>query len=266
MEILGYCGALLVGLSLGIFGAGGSIITIPVLIYLFRIEALHATTYSFFIVGVTALTGAAQHIRRGTVKVMPALYFAVAGMLSIWLIRRFLINLIPDTLFSLGDIPVTKDVFIFIFFSLVMAAAGISMIRSKHQPVEGKAVAHPSPPFLIALGFATGIIIAFAGVGGGFLITPALVMFARLPVKTAIGTSLCVISLNSLVGFLSSIQLHEDMDWLFLVYFISVTIVGILIGSAISKRINSVRLKIIFGWVILAMSVFIILNELYLST
>ena len=266
MEIFGYLGALLVGLSLGIFGAGGSIITIPVLIYCFRVEPLHATTYSFFIVGSTALIGAVRHIAKGTVKVMPALYFAVSGIIVIYLIRTFVIQFIPEVLFTIHNTAITKELMILLFFAVVMTLAGISMIRSESNPSRVP-VASDLTTFLSLsmLGLAVGIVIAFAGVGGGFLITPALVLFARLPVKTAIGTSLCIICINSFVGFFSSFHLHSDIDWQFLFVFISITAAGILMGAFVSKKINSEKLRRVFGWFVLLMGIFIILNELFLN-
>lgn len=266
MVVFGYLGALLVGLSLGILGAGGSIIAIPVLIYLFKIDPILATTYSFFIVGSVALTGSIQHIRKGQVKLMPALYFAVSGVISIYLIRTYILKLIPEVLFMIGTVTITKEIGILIFFSIVMAFAGISMIRSAggNRSVRSETGA-PGFMYLILLGFGVGIIIAIAGVGGGFLITPALILFARLPVKTAIGTSLCIISLNSFVGFFSSLHLHPDIDWQFLFLFIAVTLTGLFAGGKFAGRLNADKLKVIFGWFVLAMSIFMIINELYLK-
>lgn len=266
MEIFGYLGALLVGLSLGILGAGGSIIAIPVLIYLFKIEPLQATTYSFFIIGSTALIGAVQHIRERTVQIWPALYFAISGVISIYSIRTFIIPLIPENLFSIDGIIITKSIFILIFFAIIMAISGVSMILSGRAKTKEDVNARmPSLPYLMLFGFGVGIIIAFAGVGGGFLITPALILFARLPIKKAIGTSLCIISLNSFVGFFSSLQLHQVIHWKFLLFFILVTATGILAGSYFAKRVNNLKLKILFGWFVLFMAVFMIVNEFYLK-
>jgi uncharacterized membrane protein YfcA len=266
MELLGYLGALLVGLSLGILGAGGSIIAIPVLIYLFKIEPLQATTYSFFIIGSTALIGAVQHIRERTVQIWPALYFAISGVISIYSIRTFIIPLIPENLFSIDGIIITKNIFILIFFAIIMAISGVSMILSgRAREPEDENARMPSLPYLMLFGLGVGIIIAFAGVGGGFLITPTLILFARLPIKKAIGTSLCIISLNSFVGFFSSLQLHPEIHWKFLLVFILVTTTGILGGAYFANRVNNVKLKIIFGWFVLLMAVFIIVNEFYLK-
>lgn len=266
MELLGYLGALLVGLSLGILGAGGSIIAIPVLIYLFKIEPLQATTYSFFIIGFTALIGAVQHIRERTVQIWPALYFAISGVISIYVIRTYIIPLIPENLFTIGDVLVTKNIFILIFFSIIMSLSGISMILSgRTKQPENENARMPSVFYLILFGMGVGIIIAFAGVGGGFLITPALILFARVPIKKAIGTSLCIISLNSFVGFVSSIKLHQVIHWNFLFFFILVTTAGILGGNYFAKRVNNGKLKIIFGWFVLVMAIFMLVNEFYIK-
>jgi uncharacterized protein len=263
MAYLGYLGALLVGITLGTLGAGGSIITIPILIYLFKIEPIYATTYAFFIVGFTACIASVENIRKGAVQVWPALYFAIPGALSIYIIRQYVIKLIPDEIFSLHGVLITKDILILIFFSIIMICAGISMLRKEEiKSYSDKNVSNTNLSFLIILGFIVGIIIAFAGVGGGFIITPALIIFARLPIKKAIGTSLCIISINSFVGFFSSFHLHDSIDWQFLFTFVSITAIGILIGSAVSKKIENTRLKKIFGWFILCMGLYIILNEL----
>lgn len=265
MEILGYFCAVLVGLSLGVLGAGGSILTIPTLIYFFHVDPVHATTYSFFIVGATALIGAIQNVRRGTVQLMPALYFAITGSAVIYFIRNFLIERIPENILSAGDITVTKSIFILIFFSIVMFAAGISMILQREHESSKAGRQKNSILSLMLLGISIGTIIAFAGVGGGFLITPALTLFAGLDVKKAIGTSLCIISLNSFTGFFSSLHLHEQLNWAFLFAFIACTGVGIFTGMLISKKINSTKMKRIFGWFLVFMSVCMLVNELLLK-
>lgn len=265
IEIVGYVCAVVVGLSLGVLGAGGSILTIPILIYLFHIEPLHATTYSFFIVGFTALIGTIQNIRKGTVQISPALYFAATGSITIYLVRNYLLNLLPETLFILKNITITKDIFILCFFSLVMAVAGLSMILQKNKPEPENTLHDIHIPTLILLGIIVGIVIAFAGVGGGFLITPALSLFAGLNMKKAIGTSLCIVCINSFVGFFSSLNLHEEMNWQFLISFVACTAVGILAGTVISKGIESTKLKKSFGWFVLLMSFYILTKELILE-
>ncbi|MFN0276316.1 MAG: sulfite exporter TauE/SafE family protein [Chitinophagales bacterium] len=266
MELIGYICAVIVGVSLGVLGAGGSILTIPILIYLFKIDPLHATTYAFFIVGTTALVGAIENIRKGNVQIMPAIYFAITGSIVIYIIRNYVLHNIPDVLFSVYNIIITKDIFILLFFAVVMAIAGISMILQSRRNVSGeKTLSHVSVPKLIALGFLVGVIVAFAGVGGGFLITPALTLFAGQNIKKAIGTSLCIISLNSFTGFFSSFHLHDGTDWGFLFLFVLLTGAGVFAGMYITRRIDSMKMKRIFGWFVLAMSVFILAKELFLK-
>lgn len=266
MEIVGYICAMLVGVSLGMLGAGGSILTIPILIYFFHIDPLHATTYSFFIVGFTAFFGAAKNVRNGTVQLMPAVYFAVTGGIVIFLVRNYLLDAIPEILFSFQDVSITKDLFILLFFSVIMIVSGISMIMQASKNIASENSLHDvSILKLILLGFLVGFVIAFAGVGGGFLITPALIVFAGLNVKKAIGTSLCIISLNSFTGFFSSLHLHEDMNWNLLFLFVLLAAVGVFIGMYLSKGIENRKMKKIFGGFILAVGIFILLKELILE-
>lgn len=266
MVYLGYLGALLVGLTLGLMGAGGSIIAVPAVHYFFGIDMVDATTYAFFIVGITALIGAERNIRKGYVSPVPALYFALPSVAAVYLVRTVIIPAIPETLFSIGHFTFTKDLFILVFFAVLMSAAGISMLIS---PDRGDA-AHredaekrPNFAYLAVLGGGVGLALGFAGVGGGFLITPALIMLARLPVKKAIGTSLCIISLNSFVGFFSSLKMVSHIDWGFIGLFVLLTIIGILVGNFWAGRIRSILLKRIFGWFVLMMGVYIIFSALY---
>jgi hypothetical protein len=266
MEFIGYACAIIVGISLGVLGAGGSILTIPTLLYLFNIDPLHATTYSFFIVGSTALIGAIQHIKKGEVQVMPALYFAATGGIVIYSIRNYLLESIPENVFSINTLIITKDDLILYFFSIIMTIAGISMMqKAAKQDARNYTLQEINILKLILLGLVVGIIIAFAGVGGGFLITPTLTLFGGLQVKKAIGTSLCIISLNSFTGFFSSLHMHDDIHWTFLFLFVTLAIGGVFAGMYIARGIDSRKMKRFFGALVAAIGIFILLKELFLK-
>ncbi|MCU0354717.1 MAG: sulfite exporter TauE/SafE family protein [Cytophagales bacterium] len=263
MEIIGYVGALLMGLSLGLIGGGGSILTVPILVYLFLLDGVTATSYSLFIVGVTSLFGSASHFRQGNVHVRAVLLFGLPSLVSVYLTRHFVVPLIPETLFVIGDFTLTKSVFLLVLFAVVMLLASWSMIRL--QPAshaEASAALTVKPAALLPEGLLVGCLTGLLGAGGGFLIVPALVMAARLGIKQAIGTSLVIISLNALVGFAGSLHWENRIDWPFLAVFSAVSLAGTLLGSWLSSRISGAKLKPAFGWFVLAMGVYILVREL----
>lgn len=263
MEIPGYIGALLMGLSLGLIGGGGSILTVPILVYLFSIDAVLATAYSLFIVGLTSLVGSFSHMRLGNIHWRTAMVFGVPSILAVYATRAWLVPALPDPLFSVGGTAVTKALGMLIFFALLMVAAAYSMIR-KQRPgsdEQGGAVKF-NYPLILAEGLVVGTITGLVGAGGGFLIIPALVLLAKLPMKQAVGTSLMIIAAKSLIGFIGDLKGNEVIDWNFLVLFSGIAIVGIIAGSLLSKRIPNEKLKPAFGWFVLIMGIYIIGREL----
>lgn len=266
MEILGYLGALLVGMTLGMFGAGGSILTLPVLYYLFGIDTSLATAYSLFIVGSTALVGSVPNMRRKTISYRTAIIFSIPSLTAVYLTRAFLLPAIPEHLFTLGSFSMTKDIALLVLFAIIMILAAISMIRHRKVPDH----AHdPGSKFnygmILAEGAIVGVVTGLVGAGGGFLIIPALVLFARLPMKMAIGTSLLIIAIKSLLGFVGDIQSGQPIDWPFMLIFTAVTIAGILIGSALGRLFDAQKQKGAFGWFVLIMGVVILIEEFILE-
>jgi uncharacterized membrane protein YfcA len=263
MEIAGYLAAVLIGVSLGLIGGGGSILTVPVLVYLFAIEPVLATAYSLFIVGSTALVGGIQSVIKKRVSHKTAFVFAVPAFIAVYLTRRYLMPIIPDELFHIGSYMLSKDVAIMLFFALIMVAAAISMIRNKRkeEPCDN---CEPefNFPMIILEGLVVGVLTGLVGAGGGFLIIPALVLFAKLPMKMAVGTSLLIIAAKSLIGFLGDIGSNLAIDWPFLLTITGIAIGGIFIGSYLTKFINGAKLKAGFGWFVLVMAAYIIVNEL----
>ena len=260
--ILGYAAAILIGVSLGLIGGGGSILTVPVLVYILHIDPVLATAYSLFVVGTTSLVGAGNYMKSGLVDYKTAVVFAIPSFIAVFLTRKFLVPWLPDPLFSMGDVEVSKSVGIMVFFALIMLAASYSMIKEKKKSGqdENGEVKFNIP--LIALeGSVVGVITGIVGAGGGFLIIPALVLLARLPMKLAVGTSLLIIAAKSLIGFLGDVS-TQTIDWQMLLIFTGLSVIGIFIGSALSKKINDKALKKGFGWFVLVMGIYIIGKEL----
>jgi uncharacterized membrane protein YfcA len=260
--IIGFSAAILIGVSLGLIGGGGSILTVPVLVYILGVDPVLATAYSLFVVGSTSLVGAGTYMKKGLVNYKTALVFAIPSFIAVFLTRKFLVPALPDPLFTVGEAIITKNIGIMVFFALIMLAASFSMIRGKKG---GDAADEEEVKFnfpMIALeGSVVGVITGIVGAGGGFLIIPALVILAKLPMKMAVGTSLLIIAAKSLIGFLGDLS-SQTIDWQMLLIFTSLSIVGIFIGSALSKKINEKILKTGFGWFVLVMGIYIITKEL----
>jgi uncharacterized membrane protein YfcA len=261
IEIFGYVGALFIGLVLGLIGGGGSILTVPILVYALTLNPVVATAYSLFVVGATSLVGAIKNIMKGMVDFKTAIIFAIPAFIAVYLTRAYLISAIPDELFTVGDFIVTKNLAIMLFFASIMLLASASMIRNKRKEIEEDAVITYNYPLIIIEGFVVGVITGIVGAGGGFLIIPALVLLAKLPMKKAVATSLFIIAIKSLIGFLGDVQ-NLDIDWTFLLSFTSISVVGIFIGIWLNKFINGKKLKKAFGWFVLIMGIYIIYKEL----
>jgi len=261
MEIAGYIASLFIGISLGLIGGGGSILTVPVLVYLFSVSPTLAISYSLFIVGFTSLVGAFNNYRKGFMSFRTVLLFGSSSITTVFLTRKFIIPKLPDVFFRIGSFTVTHALFVMVVFSLLMIAASFSMIRTSHV----RAVTNRShqPRVLVFYGLLIGLVTGFLGAGGGFLLIPALVIIMGLPMKHAIGTSLLIIALNSLVGFVGDLGLHE-IRWTFLLMITAIAVSGIFIGGYFSQQVNSEKLKKGFGWFVLAMGIYIILKEVLL--
>lgn len=260
--VIGFAAAVLIGISLGLIGGGGSILTVPVLVYILGVNPVLATAYSLFVVGATSLVGAGTYMKKGLVNYKTAIVFAIPSFIAVFLTRKFLVPALPDPLFTIGESAITKNIGIMVFFALIMLAASYSMIRNKKcvDCDENEEIKYNFP--MIALeGSIVGVITGIVGAGGGFLIIPALVLLARLPMKMAVGTSLLIIAAKSLIGFLGDLS-TQTIDWQMLLIFTGLSVIGIFIGSALSKKINEKILKKGFGWFVLIMGIYIISKEL----
>lgn len=261
IEILGYFGALVIGIVLGLIGGGGSIITLPILVYLFYINPVTATAYSLFVVGVSALVGTIRNIQKGLVDFKTGLVFAFPAFIAVYVTRKFIVPSIPERLFSVNNFEVTKNIAIMIFFAIIMLLASISMIKNRDVPNISKPQMLFNYPIIIIEGLVVGLLTGIVGAGGGFLIIPALVLVANLPMKKAVATSLLIIAIKSLIGFIGDIE-TLNINWSFLLGFTAISVIGIFFGVYLSNFIEGKKLKKVFGWFVLIMGIFIIFREL----
>lgn len=260
-SFFGYIGALCIGLILGLTGGGGSILTVPVLVYLLGIPPVTATAYSLFIVGTTSGFGAIRNYFNGLVAVKTAFLFAIPSFIAVFLTRRFVVPALPDTILKTDYFTLSKDTFLMGFFAVIMFLAALAMLRKKAVCNETVSE-NTNTNFLILIPqvFLIGMVIGLVGAGGGFLIIPSLVFFAKLPMKKAVGTSLLIIAINSLIGFTGDLK-NLDADWNFLLTFSLVSVFGIFAGIYLNRFVNETQLKKGFGWFVLLMAVYILLKE-----
>lgn len=260
IEVLVFACALAMGVILGITGGGGSILTVPVLVYIVGLNPITATAYSLFIVGITSAFGTFQNYKKGFVDVKTALFFAAPSLVAIFLTRKYVVPALPEILYNNDHFPITRDFFLMTLFATVMLMASSAMLRGKKLPE--KPTTTPNIYLTIFKIFGIGILIGLIGAGGGFLIIPALYYVARLPMRNAIGTSLFIIAINSLIGFTGDIS-NIQIDWIFLLKFSSMSIAGIFIGVYVSKYLDESKLKKIFGFFVLCMALTILAREIF---
>jgi uncharacterized membrane protein YfcA len=266
MLLLGFFFAAIVGISLGLIGSGGSILTVPILVYIMGVEPVTATAYSLFIVGATALVGGIQSAKHKRVDFKTVLIFGIPSIAAVYATRMWLMPIIPAELFSIGPLAITKPLALMLLFAIVMILTSVSMIRpGKQKNVDESAALVYNYPMILMEGTFVGVLTGLIGAGGGFLIIPALVLLARMPMKLAVGTSLFIIAAKSLIGFTGDLQGKLVIDWKLLAAFTGFAIAGIFIGIALSKKIAGDKLKKGFGWFVLTMGIYIIVKELFFS-
>ncbi|KIA89306.1 sulfite exporter TauE/SafE family protein [Kaistella jeonii] len=261
MELLGYFSAIVIGLVLGLIGGGGSILSVPIFVYIFGYDVVTATALSLFVVGVTSLVGSAGFIKQKQIDFKTAFVFGIPSILGVLFSRRLILPNLPPIIINRWGITLTKDMFLLLLFSVLMLIASYKMIRKSERP-RLRNFEETNYTLLISQGLLVGIITGLIGAGGGFLIVPALVMLLGLNMKKAVATSLFIIAMNSIFGFLSTLQM-VNQDWGFLLKFGALAIVGIFIGVLVAKQIDGRKLKPLFGWVVLVMGLFIIFKEIF---
>jgi uncharacterized membrane protein YfcA len=264
MEIAGYILATIVGISLGLIGSGGSILTVPILVYIMSVNPVLATAYSLFIVGSTALVGGVQSALQKRVDFKTVLIFGIPSIAAVYATRMWLVPVIPKELFTLGSFVITKPIALMLLFAVVMIFASVSMIRpGKNKEEDENTSLSYNYPMILLEGAVVGMLTGLVGAGGGFLIIPALVLLARMPMKLAVGTSLFIIAAKSLIGFIGDLQGSEVIDWKLLGSFTAFSVIGIFIGIVLSKKIPGDKLKKAFGWFVLVMGIYIIVKEIF---
>ena len=263
MEFTGYFASILIGISLGLIGGGGSILTVPVLVYLFTVDTVLATTYSLFIVGSTSLVGSVSYFKKGFIDLKTAILFGIPSIIAVFFTRHYILPAIPEHLTNIGSFELSRSILLMLLFAVLMVVASYSMIKKDKE--EHFANQQTSNNFwVMAQGLMVGVVTGLIGAGGGFLIIPALVNLLKIPIKTAIGTSLIIIALNSLMGFGFSLG-HYPIQWTFLLTVTLIAIVGIFIGTYLSTKIDGKKLKPAFGWFVLVMGIYILIKETILK-
>jgi len=259
LQVFGYLGAILTGVILGLMGGGGALISIPILVYLFHIEASVATSYSLFLIAITASSGAWQNIRKKQVDYNAALYYGIPSVISIYAVRRWLMPNLPKIIFTIHGYALHKNMFILIILVIVMIMAAYKMITSNNpEQNETHQVNHLElSTFAILIGSFMGIV----GGGGGFLMVPALVHFANTPVKKAVGTSLVLVAVNSFIGFLGDLGSDIAINWLFFFTFLFFSVAGVFIGHYLVAYIHSNKLRKYFGFFLIVVAIFIVIKE-----
>jgi uncharacterized membrane protein YfcA len=241
MNLLALLGAALIGLSLGLTGAGGSIITLPVLVYLAGLPPKEAVGLSLFVVGAAALVGALQRFRSGEIHLKAGLMFALTGMVG-----------------AAGGAQLTPLVsgrVLMLIFAILMLVVAINMLVGNQ--VKDEPTAECRPVRCLLAGLAVGVLTGFIGVGGGFLLMPALVKFARLPLRMATGTSLAVISFNSAAGFVGHFG-EAPPRWTLALTFAGIAAAGVLLGSSFAKRLPVARLRQGFAFMVILTGSFVL--------
>lgn len=260
MELAGYILSVLVGLTMGLIGGGGSILTVPILVYLFGMDTLLASSYSLFVVGFTSAIGVISHYKKGNIRFKNALFFGIPSIIGVFATRKYLLPLIPLNVFSVDGYVVTKSTLLLILFAALMILASYYMIR-KSDAKEANLNLGIHKKTLILLGFIIGSLTGLLGAGGGFMIVPVLI-YCSLTMRQAVGTSLFIMTLSSLIGFLGDVHLGVKIDYLFLLKYSAMAAAGILIGTYLSNYISSAKLKPAFGVFILLSGLYILLKEI----
>ncbi len=257
--LFGFGATILAGATMGLIGGGGSILTVPILVYLLEIPPVLATGYSLFVVGLSALVGSVNYFKLGLVYLKAGTIFAVPAFVGVFLARKYLVPALPVEIFNLGNLVVGRDLIVMGVFATVMILASVSMIRGGSES-EQEGELQFNYPMIALEGLIVGAVTGFVGAGGGFLIIPALVVLAKLPMKQAVGTSLMIIAVKSLFGFLGDLG-NQSIEWGFLALFSLLSIIGIYLGTYLSRFVSSAKLKPGFGWFVLIMGLFILAKE-----
>ncbi|MEK9726790.1 MAG: sulfite exporter TauE/SafE family protein [Candidatus Margulisiibacteriota bacterium] len=256
---MGFVAAVFMGMVLGAIGGGGSILTVPILVYLFSIPATLATAYSLFVVGVTSLVSAIQYRHELNYKL--ALLFAIPSTFGVLMSRRYILQPMPASI-EVFNYTILKDDLVMLVFSILILIISVFMFTAKETTknrVKDRSL--KSALIIIIEGILVGGVTGFVGAGGGFMIVPALTLLG-VSIREAIATSLLIISVKSLIGFLSDIAMNIEMDFVFLLSFSLITMIGAIFGAYLNRYISKNQLRKIFAYFILIMGIFILTGYL----
>jgi uncharacterized membrane protein YfcA len=259
MEFIGYFALIGIGIVLSLIGGGGSLLSVPILVYLFSLDVVTASSYSLFIVGTTSLVGARLKQKEHRVDMQSAIIFSGCSVVAIFFTRKWIVPRIPEEIFLFDNLPITKRILMLGIFALMAIASSLAILLK--NDLSSRSLGRPRPKLLIPVSFSIGILVGSVGVGGGFLILPSLIFFARLPFKIALGTTLLVIGFSSLLGFLGDVMNHE-INWVFLLLITSLASLGMIIGNFYSRRIPVQYLRESFGWLMLTIAIVILVTEI----
>jgi len=265
MIILGYIAAVLMGMVLGVIGGGGSILTVPILVYLMGVTPDVATGYSLLIVGATAAFGAVRYFKEGLVDVKASILFAVPSIIAVYLTRAFLMPAIPETI-AFQSLTIDKNLGIMVLFAMLMLASAAMMLKKAYsksapatQVVENK---QPNVGLIVIEGAVVGVVTGILGAGGGFLIIPALVLILGMPMKNAVGASLFIIALKSLLGFIGDLQTGIQLEMPLLPLMLVATFIGMAVSTKVAGKLDGAALQKFFAFFTLVIAVFIMTKEL----
>ena len=256
MIILGLLLAVFVGVTLGLVGSGGSILTVPIFVYIFGVNPVLATAYSLFAIGSTSIIGGVKGFVQGDVDIDKLLKFGIPSMISVFVTRKYIVPLIPDE-FHIGTYVIAQETVLMVCFAILMLFAAFAMMHEIKVPKQ-----HFSFMSVVTKGVLVGSVTGIVGAGGGFLIIPALTNFFHLSMKKAVSTSLVLIAINSMLGLLGDWRRINLFDWNLLLMYTGLTVVGIFIGFYFSNKIDGPSLKKLFSYGILIVAALVLMEEL----
>lgn len=270
MEIIGYILSIIIGLTLGLFGAGGAIISFPVLMYFMNIPPLQASVYSLLIVGISAFIAVIQHIKNKNIDIKITIIFSVPLLISFYIFKFIILPIIPQDIISFSQWTFTKNHLIILLFIITLSIIIYRMLynTSASIPENTNNLSTPnilSYKYIISAGLV-GMLAASIGAGGGFIIVPALIEIFKLPIKKATGTSLFIISINSFVGTIMNIKAFQPEHTTMLLLFSILSIAGIFIGTYLNKILQSQLLKTSYAYFLVFILFSTIITEIYKFT
>lgn len=258
MEMFGYFALIAVGVILGLTGGGGSILAVPILVYLFSLDVILASAYSFFIVGITSIIGVFLKQKDQSIDLKTSLFFGLPSLLTIFLTRKWIVPNIPEIIIESDSLQIAKREFFLSLIGIVIILSGLMLLikfsKQQLKPVTEKV------PFIIISGCIVGVLSGLTGIGGGFLILPALLLLRNISFHGAVGTTLLIVSSNCIIGFIGD-ALSYQIDWVYLLSITGFAVAGIIIGNMSHKIIPAASLQKIFSWVTLLIGCFILAEE-----